>query len=208
MTSSNWSLSMTEHRDYLFFDFFKPSGWIVLKKVCLSCICTGGFAVQVMALCSSPPQYRHRLCCIWQVFSATDSDPWRWDWATERSIGSSLVAETEACWVIVRGVAEVVIAEPHVCVTWGVTGGVLVVKAQFCGVITWAWVLLQVTCWTAQWQLSMICRVWVKPPRFRVVVFTVIKSWQSSSEIPVSSADFLVSSFHLVYSTWQLNSVR
>ena len=181
---------------------------MVSKKVCLSCICTGGFAVQVMALCPSPLQYRHRLCCIQWVFSATDSDPWRQGWATERFIGSSPVARTEACWVIVRGVAEVVIAEPHVHVTWGVTGDVLVVKARFCGVITQARVLLWVTCWTAQWQLSMICRVWVKSPRFRVVMFTVIKSWQSSSEISASSADFLASSFHLVYSTWQLNSAR
>ena len=181
---------------------------MVSKKVCLSCICTGGFAVQIMALCPSPLQYRHRLCCIQWVFSATDSDPQRQGWATERSIGSSLVAETEACWVIVRGVAEIVIAEPHVRVTWGVTGDVLVVKAQFCGVITRARVLLQVTCWTAQWQLSMVCRVRVKPPRFRVVVFTVIKSWRSLSEIPVSSADFLASSFHLMYSTWQLNSAK
>ena len=181
---------------------------MVSKEVCLSCICTGGFAVQVMALCSSPLQYRHRLCCIRRVFSATDSGPWRRGWATERSIGSSPVAGTEARWVIVRGVAEVVIAEPHVRVTWGVTGGVLVVKARFCRVITWARVLLWVTCWTAQWRLSMVCRVRVKPPRFRVVVSTVIKSWQSSSEIPASSADFLASSFHLVYSTWQLNSAR
>ena len=208
MISSNWSLSVTEHRDYLFFDFSKLSGWMISKKVCLSCICTGGFAVQIIALCSSPLQYRHRLCCIQWVFSATDSGSQRWDWATERFIGSSSVAETETHWVIVRGVAEVVIAEPHVHVTWGVTGDVLVVKAQFCRVITWVWVLLQVTCWTAQWQLSMICRVWVKSSRFRVVVFTVIKSWQSSSEISASSADFLAFSFHLMYSTWQLNSVR
>ena len=208
MTSSNWFLSVTEHRDYLFFDSFKPSGWMISKEVCLSCICTGGFAVQIIALCPSFLQYRHRLCCIWWVFSATDSGSWRQGWATERFIGFSPVAETEACWVIVRGVAEVVIAEPHVRVTWGVTGDVLVVKARFCRVITQAWVLLWVTCWTAQWQLSMICRVQVKPPRFRVVMFTVIKSWQSSSEIPASSADFLVFSFHLVYSTWQLNSAR
>ena len=181
---------------------------MVSKKVCLSCICTGGFAVQVMTLCSSPLQYRHRLCCIQRVFSATDSDSWRQGWATERFIESSPVVRTEARWVIIRGVAEVVIAGPHVRVTWGVTGDVLVVKTRFCRVITRAWVLLWVTCWTAQWQLSMICRVQVKPPRFRVVVFTVIKSWQSSSEIPASSADFLVSSFHLVYSTWWLNSAR
>ena len=181
---------------------------MVSKKVCLSCICTGGFAVQVMALCSSPLQYRHRLCCIQWVFSATDSDSRRQGWATERSIGSSPVVRTETCWVIVRGVAEVVIAEPHVRVTWGVTGGVLVVKARFCRVITWAQVLLWVTCWTAQWQLSMICRVQVKSPRFRVVMFTVIKSWWSSSEIPASSADFLASLFHLMYSTWWLNSAR
>ena len=208
MISFNWSLNVTVCRDYSFFDSFKPSGWMVSKKVCLSCICTEGFAVQVMALCPSSLQYRHRLCCIQRVFSATDSGSQRQGWATERFIESSPVAGTEAHWVIVRGVAEVVIAEPHVRVTWGVTGDVLVVKAQFCGVITWAWVLLQVTCWTAQWQLSMICRVWVKPSRFRVVMFTVIKSWQSSSEIPASSADFLAFSFHLVYSTWQLNSVR
>ena len=181
---------------------------MISKKVCLSCICTEGFAVQVMTLCSSPLQYRHRLCCIRWVFSATDSGSRRQGWATERSIESSPVAETETRWVIVRGVAEVVIAEPHVHVTWGVTGDVLVVKARFCEVITRARVLLWVTCWTAQWQLSMICRVQVKPPRFRVVVFTVIKSWQSSSEISVSSADFLASSFHLVYSTWWLNSAR
>ena len=181
---------------------------MVSKKVCLSCICTGGFAVQIMALCSSPLQYRHRLCCIRRVFSATDSGSWRQDWATERSIESSSVARTETHWVIVRGVAEVVIAELHVHITWGVTGDVLVVKAQFCEVITWAQVLLWVTCWTAQWQLSMICRVWVKSPRFRVVMFTVIKSWQSLSEISASSADFLAFSFHLVYLTWQLNSAR
>ena len=199
---------MTEHRDYLFFDFSKPSDWMVSKKVCLSCIYTEGFAVQIMTLCSSPLQYRYRLCCIQWVFSATDSDSQRQGWATERFIESSPVAETETRWVIVRDVAEVVIAEPHVHITWGVTGDVLVVKARFCRVITWARVLLWVTCWTAQWQLSMICRVQVKPPRFRVVVFTVIKSWQSSSEISVSSADFLVFSFHLMYSTWQLNSAR
>ena len=181
---------------------------MVSKKVCLSCICTGGFAVQVMALCPSSLQYRHRLCCIRRVFSATDSGSWRQDWATERFIRFLPVARTEAHWVIVRGVAEVVIAEPHVCVTWGVTGSVLVVKARFCRVTTWARVLLWVTYWTAQWQLSMICRVWVKPPRFRVVVFTVIKSWWSSSEISASSADFLAFSFHLVYSTWRLNSAR
>ena len=161
-----------------------------------------------MTLCPSPLQYRHRLCCIQWVFSATDSDPWRQGWATERFIESSSVVRTEACWVIIRDVAEVVIAEPHVHVTWGVTGDVLVVKARFCGVITQARVLLWVTCWTAQWQLSMIYRVRVKSPRFRVVMFTVIKSWQSSSEISASSADFLASSFHLVYSTWQLNSAR
>ena len=181
---------------------------MISKKVCLSCICTEGFAVQVIALCSSSLQYRHRLCCIQRVFSATDSDLQRQGWATERFIGSSPVVRIEARWVIIRDVAEVVLTEPHVRVTWGVTGDILVVKAQFCRVTTWAQVLLQVTCWTAQWQLSMICRVWVKPSRFRVVVFTVIKSWQSSSEIPASSADFLVSSFHLMYSTWQLNSAR
>ena len=208
MTSSNWSLGATVCRDYLFFDSSKPSGWMVSKEVCLSCICTEGFAVQVMTLCPSPLQYRHRLCCIRRVFSATDSGSWRWGWATERFIESSPVARKEARWVIVRDVAEVVIARPHVRVTWGVTGDVLVVKARFCEVITWVWVLLQVTCWTAQWQLSIVCKVRVKSSRFRVVVFTVIKSWQSSSEIPVSSADFLASSFHLVYSIWQLNSVR
>ena len=94
-----------------------------------------------MALCPSPLQYRHRLCCIRRVFSATDSGPWRQGWATERFIGSSPVVRTETHWVIVRGVAEIVIAEPHVHVTWGVTGDVLVVKARFCGVITRVWVL-------------------------------------------------------------------
>ena len=95
MTSSNWSLSVTEHEDYLFFDFFKLSGWMISKKVCLSCICTEGFAVQIMALCPSPLQYRHRLCCIQRVFSATDSGSRRQGWATERFIGSSLVVRTE-----------------------------------------------------------------------------------------------------------------
>ena len=64
---------MTKCENYLFFDF-NTSGWVELKKVCLSCICIRDLAVQVIALCPLSLQYRHRLFCIQWVFSATDSD--------------------------------------------------------------------------------------------------------------------------------------
>ena len=68
----NSSLSMTECENYLFFDF-NTSGWVELKKICLSCICIRGLTVQIMTLCPSSLQYRHRLFCIQWVFSVTDS---------------------------------------------------------------------------------------------------------------------------------------
>ena len=74
----NSSLSTTECENYLFFDF-NTSDWVESKEIYLSCICTKGLAVQVMTLCSSSLQYRHRLFCIQWVFSATDSDSQRWD---------------------------------------------------------------------------------------------------------------------------------
>ena len=72
----NSSLSVTECRDYSFFDF-NTSDWVKLKKICLSCICIRGLTVQTMTLCSSSLQYRHRLFCIQQIFSVTDSDSQR-----------------------------------------------------------------------------------------------------------------------------------
>ena len=71
----NSSLSVTECRDYLFFDF-NTSDWVKLKKICLSCICIRDLIVQVMTLYSSSLQYRHRLFCIQWVFSATDNGSW------------------------------------------------------------------------------------------------------------------------------------
>ena len=174
---------MTEHEDYLFFDF-NTSDWVESKKVCLSCICTEGLAVQAMALCPSPLQYRHRLFCIQRVFSATDSGPQGWGWAVKRSIGSSPVVETVARWVITKGDVEVLKNELSGRAGWGI--------------VMWERGLLHVTCWAAQWRLSIVCKIRVNPPRFKPVVFTVIRSWQSSSEIPVSSADFLASLFQRV----------
>ena len=72
----NSSLSVTECRDYSFFDF-NISDWVKSKKICLSCICTESLTVQTMTLCSLSLQYRHRLFCIQQFFSATDSDSQR-----------------------------------------------------------------------------------------------------------------------------------
>ena len=93
VTRFNSFLSTTECENYSFFGF-NTSGWVKLKKVCLSCICTGGLAVQAMALCPSSLQYRHRLFCIQRVFLVTDSGSWGRGWAVKRFIGSSPVAET------------------------------------------------------------------------------------------------------------------
>ena len=183
MTRFNSSLSVTERRDYLFFDF-NTSGWVKLKEICLSCICTEGLAVQVMALCPSSLQYRHRLFCIQRVFSATDSGSQGWDWAVKRSIGSSPVVGTVAHWVATKSNVEVLKDELSDCADWGV-----VMQRQG---------LLRVTCWAARWQLSIVYKVRVNSLRFKPVVFTVMRSWQSSSEIPASSADFLAFSFQHV----------
>ena len=119
VTRFNSSLSMTECRDYSFFDF-NTSGWVKSKEICLSYICTEGLAVQAMALCPSPLQYRHRLFCIQRVFSATDSDSQGWDWAVKRFIGSSSVVGTVTCWVITKGDVEVLKDELSGCAGWGV----------------------------------------------------------------------------------------
>ena len=110
---------ITERRDYSFFDF-NTSGWVKLKKICLSCICTEDLAVQIMTLCSSSLQYRHRLFCIQQVFSATDSDSQRWDWAVKRFIESSLIAETVTHWVIAKNDIKVLKNKLSDCADWGV----------------------------------------------------------------------------------------
>ena len=183
VTRFNSSLSMTEREDYSFFGF-NTSGWVESKEVCLSCICTEGLAVQAMTLCPSPLQYRHRLFCIWQVFSATDSDSQRQGWAVKRFIRSSLVVETVTHWVATKGDVEVLKDELSGHADWGV-----VMQERE---------LLHVTCWAAQWQLSIVCKVRVNSLRFRSVMFTVMRSWQSLSEIPVSSTDFLVFSFQRV----------
>ena len=133
------------------------------------------------------------------AFSAADREPWRWDWRTERSMRSSLTAGAVARWAVMK-VEE--------CTDWGTTGAVIAAKVQGWGVVTWERVLLRVTCWAARWQLSIDCKVRVKLSKFNPVVFTVMRSWRSSSDIPASSADFLASSFHCVYSMWQLNSAR
>ena len=115
----NSSLSVTKREDYSFFDF-NTSGWVELKKVCLSCICTEGLAVQVMTLCPSSLQYRHRLFCIQRVFSATDNSSQRWDWAVKRFIESSLIVETMTHWVITKSDVEVLKNELSDCAGWGV----------------------------------------------------------------------------------------
>ena len=94
------------------------------------------------------------------------------------------------------------------CTDWGTTEAVIVAKVWGWGVVTQERVLLRVTCWAARWQLSIDCKVRVKLPKFNPVMFTVMRSSQSSSDIPASSADFLASSFHCVYLTWWLNSAR
>ena len=161
VTRFNSSSGVTECRDYSFFDF-NTSDWVELKEVCLSCICTEGLAVQVITLCPSSLQYRHRLFCIWQVFSATDSDSQGQGWAVKRFIGSSPVVETVAHWVATKGDIEVLKDELPDCAGWGI-----VMRGQG---------LLRVTCWAARWQLSIVCKVRVNSPRFKPVVFTVMRS--------------------------------
>ena len=161
VTRFNSSSGITECENYLFFDF-NTSGWVKLKKVCLSCICTESLAVQVMTLCPSPLQYRHRLFCIQWVFSATDSDSQRWGWAVKRFIGSSLVAETVTHWVTAKSDIEVLKNKLSDCADWGV---VMQRQESLC-----------VTCWAAQWQLSIICKVYINSLRFKPVVFTVMRS--------------------------------
>ena len=161
MTRFNSSLSMTERRNYSFFSF-NTSGWVESKKVCLSCICTEDLAVQAMTLCPSPLQYRHRLFCIQRVFSATDSDSQRQDWAVKRFIESSPVVETMTHWVTTKSDIEELKDELSDCADWGV--------------IMLKWGLLRVTCWAAQWQLSIICKIHVNSLRFKPVMFTVMRS--------------------------------
>ena len=157
----NSSLSVTERENYSFFDF-NTSGWVKLKEFYLSCICTKSLTVQVMTLCPSSLQYRHRLFCIQQVFSATDSDSQRWDWAVERFIESSLIAETVTCWVTAKSDVEVLKNELSDHADWGV-----VMQRQE---------LLCVIRWAAQWQLSIVCKIRVNSLRFKTVIFTVIRS--------------------------------
>ena len=133
------------------------------------------------------------------AFSAADRGPQRWDWRTERSMGSSLTAGAVTHWAVMK---------VEGCTDWGTTGAVIVAKVWDWGVVTQKRVLLRVTCWAAQWQLSINCKVHVKLSKSNPVMFTVMRSWQSSSDIPVSSADFLTFSFHCVYLMWQLNSAR
>ena len=157
----NSSLSVTECRDYSFFGF-NNSGWVKLKEICLSCICTEGLTVQAMALCPSPLQYRHRFFCIQWVFSATDSGSQGQGWAVKRFIGSSPVVETVTHWVTTKGDVEVLKNELSSCAGWGV--------------VMQRWGLLRVICWAARWQLSIVCKVCVNSPRFKPVVFTVMRS--------------------------------
>ena len=133
------------------------------------------------------------------AFSAADRGPWRWDWRTERFMESSPTAGAVAHWAVMK-VKE--------CTDWGTIRAVIVAKMRDWDIVTQEWVLLRVTCWAAWWQLSIDCKVHVKLSKFNSVVFTVMRSWWSSSDISVSSADFLASSFHCVYSTWRLNSAR
>ena len=133
------------------------------------------------------------------AFSAADRGPRRWDWRTERFMRSSPTAGAVACWAVMK-VEE--------CTDWGTTGAVIVAKMRGWGVVTQERVLLRVTCWAARWQLSIDCKVRVKLSKFNPVMFTVMRSWWSSSDISVSSADFLAFSFHCVYLTWRLNSAR
>ena len=114
MIRFNSSLSVTKCESYSFFDF-NISDWVELKKVCLSCICTENLTVQIMTLCSSSLQYRHRLFCIQQIFSATDSDLWEWDWAVKRFIESSPVAETVTHWVTAKNDIEILKNELFDC---------------------------------------------------------------------------------------------
>ena len=161
MTRFNSSLSVTERENYSFFGF-NTSGWVKLKKVCLSCICTEDLAVQAMTLCPSPLQYRHRLFCIQQVFSATASGSQGQGWAVKRFIGSSLVVGTVARWVATKSDVEVLKDELSGHADWGV--------------VMQRWGLLCVTCWAAQWQLSIVCKVRVNSLRFKPVMFTVMRS--------------------------------
>ena len=119
VTRFNSSSGVTECENYSFFGF-NTSGWVEPKKVCLSCICTGSLAVQVMALCPSSLQYRHRLFCIQRVFSATDSGSRGQGWAVKRSIGSSLIVETMAHWVATKSDVEVLKDEFPSCAGWGI----------------------------------------------------------------------------------------
>ena len=130
------------------------------------------------------------------AFSAADREPRRWDWRTERSMGSSPTAEAVARWAVMK---------VEGCTDWGTTRAVIAAKVWGWGVVTQERVLLCVTCWAARWQLSINCKVHVKLPKFNPVMFTVMRSWRSSSDI---SADFLASSFYCVYLTWRLNSAR
>ena len=173
MISSNWSLSVTEHRDYLFFGFFTASSCCWPKEVYWSCSCTGGLTEQIMALCLSLSQYRHRFCCIQRLLSARDSGLWGQDWTAERFIESLLTvtpvmcAETAACVVTVKREEEVLKVASHGHVTEGVI--VDLMKAHNCEVITRARGL---SCWAAQWQLSMFCSVCVKV--FKLILVTSI----------------------------------
>ena len=131
MIRFNSSSDTTEHEDYSFFDF-NTSGWVESKKVCLSCICTRDLTVQVMTLCPSPLQYRHRLFCIQCVFSATDSDSQGWGWAVERFIEFSPVAETVTHWVTAKSDIEMLKNELSDYADWGI--------------VMWEQELLHVTC--------------------------------------------------------------
>ena len=152
MISSNWSLSMTEHRDYLFFGFFTASSCCWPKEVCWSCSCTRGLTEQIIALCPSLSQYRHRFCCIWQLLSARDSDLQGRDWTAERFMRSLLTvtpvmcAETAACVMAVKREKEVLKVALHGRVTEGVM--ISIMKAHNCKVMTCAQGL---SCWAARW---------------------------------------------------------
>ena len=151
---------MTEHEDYSFFGSFNASSHCWLKEICWSCSCTGGLTEQIIALCPSLSQYRHRFCCIRRLLSARDSDLWGQYWTAERSMKSLstvtpvMCAETAACVVTVKGEEEVLKVTPHGHVIEGVMIGLI--KAHDCKVMTHAWGL---SYWAAQWQLLMFCSV-------------------------------------------------
>ena len=161
MIRFNSFLDITEHENYLFFDF-NTSDWVKLKKIYLSCICTENLTVQVITLCPSPLQYRHRLFCIQWVFSVTDSDSQRWGWAVKRFIEFLPVAETVTHWVIAKNDVKMLKNELSDYANWGV--------------VMWEWELLCVICKATQWQLLIICKVCVNSLRFKPVIFTVIRS--------------------------------